>query len=196
LIDTLFRAQKPGEELGYQVVDKGDQNNDFANEKCAFFFRSSTARPSIQKLVGRKFEWNMGGLPSAPGAEPVTVMFGGNICIFKSSPEREKTAWEFIRFFAPTPITARWANVTGYLPVTRSAAKEQVMVDFFAAAPQNRAAFDLLTVARPEPNVAGWQAVRKCLEDAETALVTQLKTPAEVGAELQQCAGTALTGAR
>ncbi|MBI2300825.1 MAG: extracellular solute-binding protein, partial [Armatimonadetes bacterium] len=96
LIDSLFKAARPGEELGYQVVDKGDQNNDFANEKCAFFFRSSTARPFIQKLVGRKFASGMCGLPSGPGAEPATIMFVGNIFVFKSTPEREKKAWEFI----------------------------------------------------------------------------------------------------
>lgn len=192
VLDTLF---KRNDELAYQVVDKGDQNNDFANQKCAFFLRSSTARPFVQKLVGNKFKWNMTGLPSGPGVKPLTVMFGANICIFRSTPERERKAWEFIKYFTSTPITTRWAVVTGYLPVRKSAAETEEMKSFFAAAPQNRAAFDLLAVAVPEPNVAGWQAVRKCLEEAETAIINQMDVPETIVVTLDGCADAELAKA-
>lgn len=191
LLDRLYR-----DKLAYQVVEKGDQNNDFANGKCAFFFRSSTARPFIADLAGDQFKWGLTGLPVKAGRQPVTVMFGANICVLKSSPERERRAWEFINFFTSTDITARWAMATGYLPVRKSAAETPAIAAFFAAAPQNRAAFDLLPVAVPEPNVAGWQAVRDCLETAETSVATQLKPPGQVVKDLNACADAALRAAR
>ena len=44
-------------------------------------------------------------------------MYGANICIFKSTPEKEMAAWRFINHFTSPPVTARWATQTGYLPV-------------------------------------------------------------------------------
>jgi len=87
-------------------------------------------------------------------------MFGANICILKSTPEREQQAWEFIKYFSTTATTVRWAMATGYLPVRKSAAEDPQLKAFFAAAPQNRSAFDLLPYAHPEPNAACWQGVR------------------------------------
>ncbi len=190
LLDTLYKEQ-----LAYQVVDKGDQNNDFANGKCAMFFRSSTARPFVADLVAGKFAWNMVGLPVKQGRGPQTIMFGANICVMKSTPEREKRGWEFIKHFTSTAVTARWAQATGYLPVRKSAAESPEMKTFFAAAPQNQAAFDLLPVAVTEPNVAGWQSVRNCLEAAETSIATQVGKPDQVVKDLDQCADKALKSA-
>ncbi len=185
LLNTLYK-----EGLASQVVDKNQQVNDFANEKCAIFWRTSAARPTVQKLVGSKFSWGMKGLPHQDGVEPVTVMFGANICLFRSTLEREKLAWGFIKYFTSAEVTARWATATGYLPVRQSAAT--AMKSFFDAAPQNRAAFDALPTARPEPNAAGWQKVRKCLENADTALASQVKSPEDAVKELAKGADDAL----
>lgn len=184
LMDQLYR-----EGLAYQVVDKNGQNADFGAQKCAFFIRSSTARPFLQTAIGDGFQWNCTGLPVKDGLDPSTIMFGANICILKSTPEREKRAWEFIRYFSTPEVTARWAMATGYLPVRKSAAEDPQVQAFFAAAPQNRAAFDMLPYAHPEPNVAGWQGVRDCLQDAETTIASQLgKSPAEIAETLNACA--------
>ena len=140
-----------------------------------------------------KFKWGLKGLPHKAGAKPVTVMFGANICIFKSQPDREKVAWEFIKFFTSPPITARWATATGYLPVRKSAAKVDKLAAYYAAAPLNRAAYDLLPQAVSEPNIAGWQSVRKAIETAETGVATQVKRPEDAVKELQEAANKALS---
>ena len=179
--------------LAYQVVDKDDQTKDFATGKAVFAFRTSAAQASITKLVAGKFKWGLKGLPHKAGAKPVTVMFGANICIFKSQPDREKVAWEFIKFFTSPPITARWATATGYLPVRKSAAKVDKLAAYYAAAPLNRAAYDLLPQAVSEPNIAGWQSVRKAIETAETGVATQVKRPEDAVKELQEAANKALS---
>ncbi|NUQ00476.1 MAG: ABC transporter substrate-binding protein, partial [Armatimonadetes bacterium] len=191
VLDTLYR-----EGLARQVVEKNDQNAQFAQKQCCFFFRTSASRPALATLVGKSFDWGCQGLPVKTGEKPMTVMFGANICIFKSTPAKERAAWEFIKYFTSTEVTARWSMASGYLPVRKSAAKLPAYEQFVAAAPQNRAALDLLPVARPEPNVAGWQSVRDCLEAAETAVATQVKKPEAIVQELDQCADAALTPAK
>lgn len=183
------------EKLATQT-DKGQQINDFANGKCAFFLRSSTAAPDLGKLIGDKFKWGARGLPTAEGVKPVTVMYGANICVFRSRPEREMAAWKFIKYFASTEVTARWAMASGYLPVRKSAAETKPMQDVWAKRPQSRQCFDALSIAVPEPNVAGWQNVRKCLESAQTSAINGLATPDKVVKELEQCANAALKKAQ
>jgi multiple sugar transport system substrate-binding protein len=189
--DTLFR-----EKLAYQATDKGKQNNDFANGKCAFFLRSSTARPDIAKLVAGKFNWVVSGLPTAPGVAPVTVLFGANICVMKTAPEREQAAWSFIRWFTSTDITARWALGSGYLPVRKSAAQTGLMQAFHTKEKQAKQCFDALEIAVAEPNVAGWQDVRKCLETALASIINGLGKPEQVARDLDRCADAALAKAR
>ncbi|MCC7493454.1 MAG: ABC transporter substrate-binding protein [Fimbriimonadaceae bacterium] len=187
MLQTLRR-----EKLAYTVTDKDGQNADFAAQKCAFFFRSSASRPFLTRQIAGKFKWGASGLPVKAGAKPVTVMFGANIAILKSSPEREKIAWEFVKYFSTTAVTAKWAQATGYLPVRKSAAADAGYQQFLAANPQAQQILDLLPVAVPEPNVAGWQGVRKCLESAETAVATQVKPADAAVSELNGCADAQL----
>lgn len=191
MLNSLHR-----EGLAYQVQERGDVNNEFANQKCAFFFRSSTARPFIDELVGDKFQWSMAALPAAAGVKPLTVLFGANICVLKSTPERERRAWEFIRYFSSTAVTSRWAQATGYLPMRASASDTPDLKAFLAAAPQNRVAYDLIPIGRVEPSAAGWQDVRECLETAETAIINQVGEVADVVTTLDGCADTALAEAK
>jgi hypothetical protein len=42
---------------------------------------------------------------------------------------------------------------------------------FFEKSPRNRRAFDTLPLAKPEPGVFGWQAVRDAIEEAESKAI-------------------------
>ena len=66
------------------------------------------------------------------------------------------------------------------------------MQKFFAEAPFNRAAFDSMQFARVEPNITGWQEVRKAVEDAETQVLTGLKTGKDAALALKAAADAIL----
>jgi len=191
-----FWATMVKEKLVYEPTDKDKQNADFAAGKTAFFLRSSVARPDVAKLVEGKVKWDASGLPHKAGVKPVTVLFGANICMLASTPEREKAAWAFIKYFASKDVTAKWAAASGYLPVRKSALETQTIKDLLAAAPQNGRPLDILDQAVPEPNVAGWQDVRKCLEKAHLNYMNALRKPDEIAKELDQTADAALAKAR
>jgi ABC-type glycerol-3-phosphate transport system substrate-binding protein len=78
-----------------------------------------------------------------------------------------------------------WTLATGYVPIRRSIAEDPEVKAYFEAWPGNRAAFDCLPFARTEPNIAGWQQVRKLVEQAETAVLSGLKTGREAALALQ-----------
>jgi len=169
----------------------------FSTGKVAFLLRSSTTRSYMRKDIvdaqGRdKFEWGMACPPVGEGRPKLTVLYGGNILIFRTTPERQRGAWEFIKFFVSPEVTAEWSAKTGYLPIRRSAEKSKLLEDFFAEHPRNRAAFDTIPYGVREPSVAGWQAVRQFIAQTLTRVVKQGEAPAEAAAELARKADAEL----
>jgi len=181
--------------LCYQIDTRsyGDRK-DFASGLCAFMIRSSTTRPYIEKDIEDRFDWDMAIIPHAEGVDPVTVLFGANIAVLRTTPERQRAAWRFVRYFSSSEVTARWAMGTGYLPVRASAAKTPAVRAFFEERARNRRAFDALAHARTEPGVAGWQAVRTEIELAEADAVRNRIPPKEIAEKLSREANIALSG--
>jgi len=182
-----------------QVIALGSDEDRglFASGRVAFIMRSSTTRAYMAKDIvdeqGRdRFEWGMACPPVGKGQPKQTVLYGGNILIFKSTPKRHIGAWEFIKFFISPEITAEWSVRTGYLPIRRSAARTKILQDFFARHPRNRVPFDTIPYGRREPSVAGWQAVRTHIAAALTRVVTGRMSPAEAAAELARAADAEL----
>lgn len=193
MLDTLVR-----EGLATVIaLGSDDDRSLFTKGKVAFILRSSTTRSYMEKdLVNPdgtdKFQWVMTCPPVGEGRPKLTVLYGGNILIFKSTPERQRGAWEFIKFFISPPITAEWSVKTGYLPVRRSAAEVPILRDYFAKGPRYRAAFDTIPFGVSEPNVAGWQAVREHIKTALSNVCMGRATPAQAAAELGKAADAEL----
>ncbi len=173
----------------------------FSQGKCAFILRSSTTRSYMRKDMvdeqGRdRFAWSIACPPVGEGQPKLTVLYGGNIVMFKSTPERQRGAWEFMKFFISRDITAEWSVKTGYLPVRRSAAETKTLQDFFAEHPRNRAPFDTIPYGVREPSVAGWQKIRDEIAQALTRVVKQGADPARVAADLAKAADAELARRR
>ena len=189
LIETLAKEQ-----LAYQIPPGTyDDETALGHDEIAFAFRSSSGRTSIARLMeGRENLWGMASIPQADPGNPHTVLFGPNICIFNTTPEQQRAAWEFVKFFTSAETSVKWALGSGYLPIRKSAAGNPAIQEFWASWPYNRAAFDCLPFAKPEPNVAGWQEVRSLVEKAETEVLTGMKTGRQAALDLKQNADAAL----
>ncbi|MBI4557392.1 MAG: ABC transporter substrate-binding protein [Candidatus Hydrogenedentes bacterium] len=190
LIETLVR-----EKLAYQITrDSYDDESALAQDQIAFLFRSSSGRTSIARLMqGDMQRWGMTRIPQADPADPRTVLYGPNIVIFNTTPDQQRAAWEFVKFFTSPEIGVRWALGTGYIPIRRSAAQHPDVQAFWNEWEYNRAAFDCLAFARSEPNFAGWQEVRELVHDAETAILTGMKNARAAATELKQAADQVLS---
>ncbi len=187
--------------LSYHIDRRsyGDRK-DFVSGRCAFIIRSSTTRPYLEKDIDDRFDWDLAVIPqgTAEKAErnPVTVLFGANVAMLKTTPERQRAAWRFIKYFVSRDVTAKWALGTGYLPVRKSAAKTTAVQAFFAKSKRNRRTFSALPHAQTEPGVSGWQAVRTEIELAAADAARGRIPPGEIAARLNREANAALGGGR
>ena len=189
LIETLA-----SEDLAFPIAPRTfDDQMAFAQDEVAFVMRSSSGRTNVALLMaGREADWGMARIPQADPADPHTVLYGPNICVFDTTPEQAETAWEFVKFFTSPDVAARWSLGTGYLPIRKSAAQDPRIQAFWAQWPYNRAAYDCLPFAKSEPNLAGWQEVRGLVEKAETEVLAGLKTGRAAALDLKAKADAVL----
>lgn len=165
---------------------------DFGNGRLAMFIGSSTAREFVIPAVGGKFPWGCAVIPQKDPAHPITVQYGANMVIFKTTPEKQRAAWRFVRWLAEPEQTMYWATQSSYMPLRRSVAERPEMKAYWEKDPQARQCFQIARYGAAEPNVRGWQDVRDALEQAFDQVASGQKTPEVALAEAEAKANAAL----
>jgi len=162
----------------YGKVTSGyEYQNDFQAGKVGMIEGSTV---SLSFMEG-KYTFDMAVAPLPERKQKACLVAGTNIVIFADSPDAKKAAaWKFIKWFTSPEITARWAALTGYAPVRRSAMDDPVMVQRFDEIEGLREVIAQLDFATYEPRSAAWYAGRKSLEETgiESALRRQ-RSPRE-----------------
>ncbi|HET6317419.1 MAG TPA: extracellular solute-binding protein, partial [Chloroflexota bacterium] len=116
--------------------------------------------------------------PPVAAGKPVRTIFSGtNLAVMKSTAERERASWDFIKWLTDTKQSAYWTVQTNYLPVRKSALNEQMVKDYIAKTPRFKVALDLVPAGAPSPSVAGWADARTYVQDAVTNAVTLVADP-------------------
>ena len=143
---------------------------DFARGKVAMIFAQTTQLPEIFDAVEARggFRWNVSPVPYGK-RDPSLTISGPAWAMLKSTPAKQLAAWLFIRWFAETPQAVRWSELTGLLPLRQSAG--QGLADVFATNVGLKVAFDLLSVARAQPDIPQWAAIAELLVHAVNSSV-------------------------
>lgn len=158
----------------YAVLQSGREfQNDYVAQKAAMILTTSVSKAFMVDRI--KFDWGMAALPT--WGQKASIMAGTNIGIFRhSSPEKQKVAWEFIKFFGSTEISAYWAINTGYVPVRRSSVASEPFKKHLEKDPTAMAAISQIEYATFEPRSPAWYEMRDHLAKAiEHTLRGQMK---------------------
>ncbi len=188
LYETLGR-----EKLAYQIQGTDDQN-DLLSGKAVYMIRTSTALPRLAAGFGDNSRWDVSIIPQGTTDKKATVLFGANISIMKSTPEKQLAAWTFIKYLSQPEVTARWGlhPSNGYFPLRQSALEKPEAIQFLEENPHFKTAFEIARVAQVEPSARGWQEVRRLIQDSLTAIVTGQATAAQAQQTLTEKANQAL----
>ena len=146
-IDNLARLVKEG---GMPNLSQPDMRSAFAAGKTGIHFTSTSDLTKVTGMIDGKFELRTHVFPGVKtnGRLPA----GGNVAmILASNPERQKAAWEFVKF-ATGPLGAFiMARTTGYMPPNK-VANEVHMKDFYQKNPNH------YTAVKQLPYLTGWYA--------------------------------------
>jgi multiple sugar transport system substrate-binding protein/sn-glycerol 3-phosphate transport system substrate-binding protein len=188
-VRTLSTLQETAKS-GCFLRDGSSSIRDFAHRKVAMIFAQTTQLPEILQAVEANggFRWSVSPVPYGR-RDPTLTISGPSWVMLKSTPAQQLAAWLFIRWFAETPQAVRWSKLTGLLPLRRSAGLG--LTNEFATNAGLKVAFDLLSVARAQPDVPQWDAIAELLVHAVTSSV-EGNDPAQLLNEAAQFADNLL----
>ena len=108
----------------------------FGNQLVAAYIGSSTGASYI---THDDFELGVAPLPG--NKEKAANAAGTNIVMFSQDANKQKAAWEYLKFMTSTAATTKWAIETGYLPVRQSAYESEEYQKFMETDPTAKASY-------------------------------------------------------
>jgi multiple sugar transport system substrate-binding protein len=161
---------KSGQAIWAQKANADQQ--DFGAGRAVFTMGSTSGIPFYDREVAGKFKWGIANLPHAASVQPVTVLYGASMAVFKSTPEKQLAAWQFIKYFSSPEVTADWGPASGYMPIRKSALIEKSVTDKIAQFPAYGVAVNQISpTAKPETSNIGTQDMRDSVESAITSIL-------------------------
>lgn len=147
----------------------GDQR-EFAAGQVLFILRSSSGLPFVTSAVedGLDFTWTV-TYPPNEVEEPIINVYGASVSLCKTTPQQQLAAWLFLKWFTEPAQQARWVRASNYFPVRRSTANE--LGDYFEKNARYQAAYELLDYGKSEPTMAGYQQVRRHMQEAMVEII-------------------------
>lgn len=160
---------------------------DFAAGRVLFVINSTSSLLPYRRAVdaGAGFDWSVAPLPSHEGTSPV-ALYGADLSIFRTTPERQLAAWLFLRWLTEPPQQTRWVYLSDDLPVRASTADS--LQEYFAANPQYQIAFDLLRgEAIPQPAAIGYANCRRAIRQMMEAVARGADPRASMEQAVGEC---------
>ncbi len=169
-VNTLRTLQETAASGCFFRTNDADAVRDFARGKVGMIFATTTQLPEIFTAVEARggFRWSAAPVPYGR-RDPTLTITGPAWFLLRGTPSRQLAAWLFVRWFSETPQTVRWSQLTGLLPLRKSAA--QGLAAELSLNAGLKVAFDLLSVARAQPDIPQWDSVAELLVHAVNAAV-------------------------
>jgi len=161
----------------------GDKN--FTSGKTLFYAGSSAGITHMKQGAPKDLKWGTMPLPSYKG-QKATELAGNDIVMFKSaSSDQKKAAWAFMKYLMSKPVTAKWAELTGYVPLRKSALEDQSFQDYLKNDPTAKAAVDSLPFGFQSTAFVGFSEYRNDLLTAVDAMLTKHESTSKALGTLQ-----------
>ena len=142
-----------------------------------------------------KFDFGVAMLPA--NKRRGTPTGGGNFYIFKkTTPEERTAALKLIKFMTSPERSGEWSMKTGYMGISQATYETQKLKDYIKGFPYAAVARDQLEFATAELSTYQTGRVRKALDDAIQAALTDAMSPAEALKEAQSTADRLLKSYR
>jgi multiple sugar transport system substrate-binding protein len=101
--------------------------------------RSASGIPAVQTASRGRFDLGIGLFP-VPSPQGQLVGAGNGVVLFTRAPERQRAAWQWMRFVMGPEAQATIARLTGYMPVSLIAASDAgYLGDYYRENPLQRA---------------------------------------------------------
>ncbi|MGQ9677745.1 MAG: ABC transporter substrate-binding protein [bacterium] len=154
-----------------------EPQNDFLAGKIACIQSTSVSWTFLKP----NFTFKVGIAPFPVTGTPAVIGYGTNIGIFRTgTAEQIRAAWRFVKWFTSPQQQAKWATLTFYVPVRKSALNLPEYQKLIEDTPGLQAALKQLDYLRFEPRNEAWFAGRRILGDALEKIIRAGVDPKKV----------------
>ena len=143
----------------FSETDAGYKTDDFLASRVAMTINGPWNYPLLKEQTA--IEAGAFALPRQDRA--ATNIGGESLFLFKSTPEKEQAAWEFMKFVMSSDFQIDWAINTGYLPVSKSAANSARYEEFLQANPFMKVYNEQMPDGRTRPSIPQYPALSATL---------------------------------
>jgi multiple sugar transport system substrate-binding protein len=189
MIATLFQKNEA------ILIGKAFQDQtDFALGEIAFTFGSTAGLPYYAQAIqqsGKVTNWNIAPAPHTT-PNPVVELYGPSVTVFKTTPEKERAAFIFVKWMMDNGPNAQWCEATQYFPARQST--QAAMASFIQDHPMYGEALGWVQYGQTEPALAAWEPIRTYIQDAMTAVADGQQTPQAAMNDVVQKANALLAG--
>lgn len=140
----VFEAYNDLYETG-AVTDFGsDSLKAFIAQKTAMTISSSSLMSTVEKSVAGNFEVGVGAIPLIDASVDCGIPVGGGTLWLanKGDPEKEKAAFEFLKYMIQPETQAAWHMATGYYAINAQSYELDEMKAFYEENPLFKVAVD------------------------------------------------------
>jgi sn-glycerol 3-phosphate transport system substrate-binding protein len=163
--------------------------DDFIAEKAAMMYYTTGGMSKIRQSA--KFDFGVAFMPKKK--QFGTPVGGGNLHIFRNIPqERQKAAWEFVKFMTDPQRAAYWSIQSGYVAVNKKAYETPELKKYLQDFPQAVVARDQLAYAYPKMAAVNYQRIRKVFVTTLDSVMEGKKSAADALKDIQREAEAAL----
>lgn len=182
-LQNKYQCMQPG------IVQWTDLPAQFLAGEVAIIYHTTGNLANISQNAN----FNFGTAFLAAGKRQGAPTGGGNFYISRGiSEERQKAAWDFIKFATSTQNAAQWNVDTGYCATRTSCYETETIKNYFKELPQAAIAVEQLAVAGPELTTYDAAKIWRILNDNIQSAITGEVTPAQAMASAQKEADQAL----
>ena len=123
--------------------------------------------------------------PIPPLKAPAAVVGGENLFAFRTTPEREAAALEFLAYVLDEEFQTDWALGTGYLPINLRSRDSSAYQAFVAEHPPLKIFLEQMEWARSRPIVPGYSRLSQNLGRAIESVLLGQRAPEQALEEAQ-----------
>lgn len=139
-------------------------------------FASSSNLPAMKEACDASgVNWAVAEL--LEGERKAAIFSGTDITMFNTSSEaQKKAAWEFMKFWYDTDVTAQWGIESGYIPMTGEGVKSAAFQEYAKNDPSKLVATNQLPVSYQDPKALNGYAIHSNMQEALDEILAGEKT--------------------
>ncbi len=153
-------------------------SNLFGSQGIASYIGSSAGYKFVEDSVNGKFEIGVAPIPQE-GEKKFSNSWGSSAIVFKSNPDKEYAAYEFIKYFIQTDHNVEWSMTYGALPAFNEALNTPTFQEYLKGNKYMEALAKQRETVDYIPAIKGSIEGRIALGRAIEQVATQLKTAKE-----------------